>query len=44
MFPFVLKGVGYWFIITKVCFIARFSLKLENYFSEIELSSSYGST
>ena len=36
IFPIVLKGVVYWFIITKVCFIGRFSLKLENYFLEIE--------
>ena len=34
--PIVLKGVVYWFIIIKVCFIGRFSLKLENYFLEEE--------
>ena len=36
IFPFVLKGVVYSFIIIKVCFIGRFSMKLENYFLEIE--------
>ena len=35
-FFFVLKGVVYWFIITKICFIEKCSLKLENHFSEIE--------
>ena len=34
--PIVVKGVVYWFIITKDCFIGTFSLKLENYFLEIE--------
>ena len=36
VFPFVFKGIVYWFTIAKVCFIDRFSLKLENYFQEIE--------
>ena len=36
IFLIVLKRVVYWFIIIKVCFIGRFSLKLENYFLEIE--------
>ena len=44
IFPFVLEGFVYWFIIIKVCFTDRFSLKLDNYFSEIEPLSHYGST
>ena len=37
-------GVVCWFIITKVCFIDRFSLELENYFSKIKPSYHYEST
>ena len=39
---FCSKGVVYRFNITKVCFIDRFSLKHETYFSEIERSLHQG--
>ena len=39
---FCSTGVAYCFIITKVCFIDRFSIKYESYFSEIKRSLHQG--